>query len=177
MLDFLLRHVTVRNFVIAGLMAAAAPFAARFGRYAHWRYMQTFYPPVRASESAGEDIKKDLEKKESDRFLARHQRVSGLLAQAKADGFNVAGLDYKAGLALSYNVSERRAEGASLLTEIEMSVPKKKVQYIPIYEPAPQTDMADEDDTPVAKPGGEKPSTKASKAAAKKSKRARKRAR
>ena len=151
MLDFLLRYINARNLLIAGLLAASVPWVIRLAGSAQARIDQHRYPPVRDAGTSAQDIKRLLEKREGEKIEARYRRVGMLLGQARADGFDVAGLQYRADLALSNNVPGRRPEAARVLGEIEMAVPHKKVQYIPLYAPA-NNDMMTDDDTPTARP-------------------------
>lgn len=151
MLDLLLRYATPRNFVIAVIAAAAVSPAVRLVRYTHWRYEQAMYPPVRQAAAAGQDIKELLEKRESEKIEARYREVGARLLQAKADGFDVSTLQDRANEALAYNEPGRRQVAAQILNEVELAVPKKKVQYIPLY-PKSDDDMMTDDDTPKPKP-------------------------
>ncbi len=173
MLDLLLRYVTVRNVIAVVIMAAAAPVAVRFGCYARWRYMQAVYPPVRGSSSGADDIGQSLDRKAGDKIAAQYRRVSFLLAQAKTDGFDVTALEYKASQAQAYNAPGSRPLAAQLLAETEMAVPRKKVQYIPVYDPAPN-DMMSDDDTPKPKASAAPAAGSKSKAKAKNKKKKRK---
>jgi hypothetical protein len=160
MLDLLLRYVTVRNALAVVIMAAAAPLAVRFGSYARWRYMQSAYPPVREAAPAP-DIDKLLDQRSSEKIAAHYHRVSFLIAQAKVDGFQTSSLQYKADQALAYNVPGSRPLAEQLLDETEMAVPRKKVQYIPVYAQAPN-DLMSDDDTPKPKASAAKaPAAKA----------------
>jgi hypothetical protein len=150
MLDLLLRYVTVRNALAVVIMAAAAPLAVRFGNYAQWRYMQANYPPQHDAGVAGKDLDLLLDQRASEKIIAQYRRVNFLLAQAKTDGFDTAALEYKASQGLAYNVPGSRPLAAQLLDETEMAVPRKKVQYIPLYPAAPNDTMSD-DDTPKPK--------------------------
>lgn len=152
MLDFLLRYATPRNFVIAALLAASAAPAARLARYSYWRYQKALYPPVHAAPEEGGDIKQLLEKRESEKIEGRYRRVGGLILQAKADGFDVAALEDRANEALAYNVAGRREIAVQILNEVELAVPKKKVQYLPVYARVDENNMSDDEDTPRARP-------------------------
>ena len=152
MLDFLLRYATPRNFVIAALMAAGAAPAVRLARYSYWRYQKALYPPVRAAAEEGADIKRFLDKRESEKIEGRYRRVGALILQAKADGFDVAALEDRANEALAYNIPGRRDVAVQILNEVELGVPKKKVQYLPVYNRVDENNMSDEEDTPKARP-------------------------
>ncbi|MBI3554498.1 MAG: hypothetical protein HY077_18545 [Elusimicrobia bacterium] len=167
MLEFLLRHVTVRNLVIAGILGASLPFAVGLGRSAREFYRETYYPAQRGSNKGSDDIKKTLDQRESEKVIARFERVNSRLAQAKADGRNIGGLAWKSKQAMRYNVPGRRDVALQMLDEVEMATPLKKVQYIPLYPPAPK-DMMSDDDVPPAKAAAAK--GKAAGAAKKKSK-------
>jgi hypothetical protein len=82
---------------------------------------------------------------------AQYRRVGMLIGQARQIGFDVAALQARADLALTYNSPGRRSEASRILSEVEMAVPRKKVQYIPLYDRA-SDDMMTDDDTPPARP-------------------------
>jgi hypothetical protein len=150
MLDFLLRYATVRNLVFAGVIAASVPFAVASARTAYGAYMKAVYPPVRASSAGDDDIRQLLEQREAEKILSQYRRVTGLIEDAKELGYNVDALRWKANEALRNNFPGRRPAAMQTLTELEMVIPRKKVQYIPINGPAPKDTMDEDDDAPPA---------------------------
>ena len=95
-------------------------------------YRQWRYPPQGAASTAGQDILADNEKREAGKIEARYRRILAELQQARAQGFDTTALENKARAALSLNVKEYRNRAVRMLSEVEMSVPKQPVQYIPM---------------------------------------------
>jgi len=149
MLDFLLRHLNGRNFVIGALMAASLPFVGQFGRWGYSRYMETMYPPVRDTASSAGDIKALLDKREAEKVSAQYQRIAGLLIQAKSQGFEVSSMAYRANLAMRYDRPGKRDVAMKMLAEVEMAIPRPKTKY-ELYAGSPEDNMTD-DDAPATK--------------------------
>ena len=176
MLDFLLRYVTGRNLLIAVMTAVAMPFIVQLARFGHDTYMRAVYPPVRDNGGAASDIKAVLDQREREKVQLQYRRVSALVSDAKAMGYDVGALDWKLQSAMALDASGQRATALQLLSEVEMAAPRKKVQYIPLYAPAPRDTMTDEDEAPatpaaVVSPKTKKPAKKAAPKAKRKTRR------
>ena len=72
------------------------------------------------------------EERERQRVAAMHERILGLLAKSREEGFDVTRLEPAAAHALRLNVKQRRPEAIRILNQLEMDIPRKKVQYIPM---------------------------------------------
>jgi hypothetical protein len=151
-MDLLLRLLTPRRMAAAGcLMAAAfilgpqAPALSR--RLYHALVPETHVPPADVQP----DLQAQLARQEQARVASNFRRVSGLLDAAEAEGFEVAGLRAKAAAALKLSAAGFRWKGLEVLGEVEMAIPRKKTQYIPLYPGAqPETEEVPPDIQPVA---------------------------
>jgi hypothetical protein len=76
-----------------------------------------------------------IEQRESAELGRRYERVMGLLAKAEADGFDVSILRRKAAVAMKLDDSRHRRQAVLMLAEVELHIPYKKEQYIPMYPP------------------------------------------
>ena len=74
-------------------------------------------------------------------------RVLTLLTQAETEGFDVSALRRKADAALQLNSARYRRKAVLMLSEVELYVPHKKVQYLPLYP------EGDEEEVPADVPG------------------------
>jgi hypothetical protein len=132
-MEFLLKVFTLRNLLLAlaaiGLVLAADNLQQYPRRWYHaWRY-----PPQRDSGSGGRDILEGKERREAAGLRRRYERVMAQLDEARRQGFQVGVLERKAEVALRLNDARDRPHAVKILVEVEMNVPRKKVQYIPLY--------------------------------------------
>lgn len=130
-LNFLVRTLTPRNFVIAAALLASVFMLARLWNYPRSLYDRWRYPPQADVSRAGRDILEEAEKAQARKVSESYRSVLAKIEEARANGFNVAGLKEKAGVALGLNNPVYRRQALRLLTEVEMAVPRKKARYIP----------------------------------------------
>lgn len=103
-----------------------------FGQYPINWYQQWRYPPMGGPTEQGQQILADNESREAARIEARYRRILAQLEQARAEGHDTAGLEAKARAALSLNIGAYRRTCVRMLSEVQMSVPRRRVQYIPM---------------------------------------------
>jgi hypothetical protein len=144
--ELLLKICTWRNLTLAAVAVAAIYSAGRLQEYPRRWYRDWRYPPQGNASAAGDEIMLLKEKRETADLMRRHEQVMALLSKAEADGFDVSALRRKADMALQLNSARYRRKAVLMLAEVELDVPRKKVQYIPVY-PA-----GEEDDVPADVP-------------------------
>ena len=127
-----LYQVTPKRVVLAVLLLAALKFLLPYYQVPLTWYRQKMYPPVGGPEAAGQEILAANEKREAVVVEARFRRVLAQLEQARAEGNDVSGLEAKARAALTLNVDAYRRKAVKMLTEVEMAVPRRRVDYIPM---------------------------------------------
>jgi hypothetical protein len=149
--ELLLKTCTWRNLVLAAVAVAAIYSAGRLQEYPRRWYRDWRYPPQGSAGAEGSEIMQLKEKRESVDLVRRHDQVLALLAQAEADGFNVAALRRKADAALQLDSALSRRKAVLMLAEVELDVPHKKVQYIPVYPAGEEDDLPA--DVPAQKAG------------------------
>jgi hypothetical protein len=145
--ELLLRLCTWRNLGLTAAVAAVICSAVRMQEYPRRWVSSWRYPPQGSAGAEGAEIMRFKEKRDSDGLARRHERVLALLSKAETDGFDVSALRSKADVALQLNSARYRRQAILMLAEIELDVPRKKVQYIPLY-PA-----GDEEEVPADVPG------------------------
>ncbi len=143
-MEFLLRICTRRNLAIATISIGFLYCAARLQSYPRQWYRHWRYAPQQGLTAGGKEILELKEKKDSARLLRHHERILALLAQARTEGFQVDALERKAAVALNLNDERHRPQAVKILTEVGMSIPQKKAQYVP--------SQPDDDETPVPPP-------------------------
>jgi hypothetical protein len=132
-MEFLLSVLTRRNAMTVAAAAAALFAANHFQEYPRRWYREWRYPAQNGAPPGGAEILLLRQRQQSAALRRRFERVSALLAQAETDGFDISGLRRKAVLAMSFNGANQYRYAEKLLNETEMSIPRKKVQYIPLY--------------------------------------------
>jgi len=112
----------------------------RWGHVAKSAYNQRMHPPVSrpAVDPAGQELLDAVELRDRKRLVGRHRRISAKLEEARANGFEVGGLQAKADAALKLNSKALRRQAHRTLSEVELVIPRKKVQYIPMYDTIPE---------------------------------------
>jgi hypothetical protein len=129
----LLKVCTWRNLALAAAAGAVICSAGRMQEYPRRWYRDWRYPPQGNASAEGDEIMLLKEKRDSAEVVRRHDRVLALLARAEAAGFDVSALRRKADAALQFNSARYRRKAVLMLTEVELDVPHKKTQYIPLY--------------------------------------------
>ncbi|HAM35879.1 MAG TPA: hypothetical protein DEB40_08430 [Elusimicrobia bacterium] len=132
-MEFLLRVCTRRNLVIAAATVAAVLAAERLQQYPRQWVQRWLYPPQKSASAGGDEIMALKERRESAQLRRRYLKLMDLLRQAQAQGFSVEILRRKADVALTLNDARNRAAAVKILVEVEMKIPRPKVQYIPLY--------------------------------------------
>lgn len=131
-MDFLLKTLTPLNVVLALFLCLGAAFAMRHADYPAALYRQWRYPPQNFQSAQGREILAKAEEREMRRVENKFQRIASLLKQSQAEGFEIDVLEVRAQEALKRNVPGLREEAIQRLNELEMDIPRKKVQYIPM---------------------------------------------
>jgi hypothetical protein len=132
-LELLLKLLTRRNLTLAAATAAAIYCAGRLQAYPRRWYHDWRYPPQGSAGAEGADIMLLKEQRDSAQLVRRHDQVLAFLAQAEAEGVDVSALRSKADVALQLNSERYRRKAILMLAEVELDMPHKKVQYIPLY--------------------------------------------
>jgi len=145
--ELLLKLCTWRNLALAAAAVAVIYSAGRMQEYPRRWYRDWRYPPQGHVGAEGDEIMRLKEKRESDELGRRHERVLTLLTQAETEGFDVSALRRKADAALQLNSARYRRKAVLMLSEVELYVPHKKVQYLPLYP------EGDEEEVPADVPG------------------------
>ena len=135
-MEFIMRVVTPRKMALGalglGLLIYGKPYSSYPRRwYEHWRY-----PPQGVGAPASSDILAELESKDRRRIEGMHQRIMELLRKSDEEGYDVSPLRRRADDAAALNDARHRPEAMRLLSAIEMEIPRKKVQYIPMDSPS-----------------------------------------
>jgi len=132
-MEFLLKVCTRRNLIIAAALLGLIFAADHLQRYPRQWYRAWRYPPQKGASPGGDEIMALKDKTDSARLVRRYDRVMSLLAQAQAENFAVDALERKAAAALQLNNARYRPHAVRILVEVEMDIPRKKVQYIPLH--------------------------------------------
>lgn len=141
-MDLLLRVVTPRNFLIAGLILGLVKLWPKIEKYPRRMYLESRYPPQRGVTAAGQEVLDRVDRREAKRVESRFRRVMAKLAEARARGARVDGLEAKARAALKINVPAYRRQATKVLIDVEMAIPREKVRYIPVYATEEQEEVA-----------------------------------
>jgi hypothetical protein len=131
-MELLLKVCTWRNLVLAVLAAGAVSLAVRLQEHPRRWVRDWRYPPQGHAPASGEEIMRLKERRESEDLRRRHRRVLALLSQAEAEGFGVSALRRKADAAPALDSARTRRKAVSLLAEVELAIPHKRVQYTPV---------------------------------------------
>ncbi len=134
-MDWLVKYVTPRHLMLLILLCMAAAFAFQFRGYPLQRYHQWRYPPQKGRTAQGEEILDSIEKQQSNRLRRKYERILTILSLSRAEGFEISDLEISAREALKLNVPGQRAKAEEMLYRIELDIPRKKSQYIPVEAP------------------------------------------
>jgi hypothetical protein len=123
-MDFILRHLNARGFVLWGgglalLFLAATRYDAPYRWYQDKHFAQERGPAVFAP-----DIAQDLEKRNSQRLLGLYRDVSAEIAAAKARGHDVRNFQSVADRALALNTPAGRAYATDTLNKLRVIIPQ-----------------------------------------------------
>jgi hypothetical protein len=127
-----LEKLTFTRVAVALALMVGLRLGLPYWRYPVNWYTQWRYPPQGGPSAAGQDIMADAERREAGRIEARYRRILAQLEQARAQGFDTRALESKARAALELNTKAYRHSAARMLAEVEMSVPRPRVNYIPM---------------------------------------------
>jgi hypothetical protein len=117
--------VTGRNLAIVFGLGGAGFLLDLFWEYPRAAYERLMYPPQNTRpDGSGDDIKKDLDFKESLRLRTLHRNVSREIAAAGAKGRRVAGLQRLADSALALDNPGYRAAAFEKLNEVRLKIPR-----------------------------------------------------
>lgn len=130
--DILLRWLTPRTLMSGALLAGAVWTGQRFqDDLSAW--LQALRRPSAGVGAVSEpEIMKAKDERESKDVQKRYVRLAILLEQARSEGFDVSGLQAKASAALTLNRPGYRRFAVETLAEVELAVPRKRTQYIPM---------------------------------------------
>lgn len=96
--------------------------------YERWRY-----PPAPSPGALARPIEAAYERERARRSMALYGQVMSELSRAKKEGFAVEGLKARADAAISLAGGPYRREALDELSRVELSIPRRGVQYIPLY--------------------------------------------
>lgn len=139
MLDFLLKWLTGRTFIVF-LVACAVVWAGleyqspALAAYERWRY-----PPQKRDAKASAAIEKELDAKESLRLRALHREVSREIAAAARRGRSTDGLQRLADATLALDMPGYRAGAMEKLNEVRMRIPQAEA----VRAISPEDDQVD----------------------------------
>ncbi len=161
-LDWLLRWAKP-GYILAALLAAAA---VNVGTHHSdvWRrwYRERFFPPQRLAVDP--ELAAQSKRAEQLKVQGFYRKVSALLEEARGNGFSVDGLQAKANAALDLERAGFRDAAMTTLAEVEMQVPRKPVQYIPMDPAQPDEQYESPDLLPSQVPAQKAPPKAAKKA-------------
>lgn len=149
-MDWLLRLVTPRNFILVALVLGGIQAWIYFGTVPRRMYRQWRYPPEK--QAADPDISELLKRREELKVEAFYRKVSALIEEARGEGFSVDGLQAKANAALDLERAGFRDAAMRTLAAVELEIPRKEVQYIPMEPQAPDTGLESPDLLPSQLP-------------------------
>ena len=128
----LLDHLTPRRIMVAlGIVVGLRVLVPLRHYPVNW-YEQWRYPPIGGPSEQGKQILEENERREAGIIEARYRRIFAELEQARAQGSDTSGLEAKARAALALNIASYRRTAIRMLSEVEMAVPRPRVQYIPM---------------------------------------------
>lgn len=133
-----MRWVTPRNLSLLLAVTAVVHFWPELSTPVRTRFLQWRYPPQALAPGENADILQDLERRGSLELRGRHRRLKAKLAAARTQGFDTGPLDRAADAVLKLDNKDMRRLAHRKLEELEMLVPREKVQYIPMSEPLPE---------------------------------------
>lgn len=138
-LQWVLDRINTRNVILAALAVVLIQLGIFYQNIPRRLYRDWRYPAVKAEPDQA--IAAELERKQSKRVEVRYRKISALLEESRAAGYNVDGLSAKAQAALALNRPGYRDVALSTLGELELQIPRKRTQYIPMNE-TPQEEGA-----------------------------------
>lgn len=125
-------RLTPGHLVSGALLAGALWTAQRFHAYPAAWFQAWLAPSAEIGAAQEPEIMKAKEERESKGVQKRYVRLAVMLEQARSDGFDVSGLQAKAGAALALNRPGYRRFAVEKLAEVELAMPRKRSQYIPM---------------------------------------------
>lgn len=131
-MDFLLKTLTPLNVIAAFFLCILTALAIKHASYPLGLYQQWRYPPQNSRSFQEGEIMVKAEQREKRRVENHYERIEALLKRSEAEGFEIEILRSRAREALALNAPGRREEATRRLHELEMDIPRKKVQYIPM---------------------------------------------
>lgn len=134
-MEWIVRKATGRNLMILIILLLCAVFASRFKEYPLRRYHEWRYPPQKGLDALGVEILSSLDKQDSLRLRRHYHRVRELLSLSRSEGFEISDLEAAARKVLELDIKGKRARAVELLYRIELDIPRRKKQYIPVNAP------------------------------------------
>ena len=130
-MDFLLRHLNARGFVIAAGASALVILLIRFyGEPYRW-YEDRKFARERGAALLATDISKDLDTRESLKLKGLYRDVSAEIAAAKIRGRPVAGLQAAADAAMRMDAAATRPLAIDNLNRLRVAIPQPLVAVRP----------------------------------------------
>lgn len=144
-MELLQRFASRRSLVLLLLGLGIGRAWMRYGHIPKREFREWLNPPQppAAADPAGKELLDAVETRERKRLIGRHRRISAKLEEARGQGFEVTGLQNKADAALKLNSKDLRRQAQRTLSEVEIAIPRKRVQYIPMYDAIPEPIAAD----------------------------------
>jgi hypothetical protein len=137
--DFLLRWATRGKAAAALVLLMGGSLVWNLRDYPISWYRAKYYPAAAvAPDSRGASILAEKERRESDAVSKRYVALMMKLEEARRQGFQVAPLEEAARAVLALNRPGSREAARRKLNEIELAVPRKKSQYIPMAAANPE---------------------------------------
>ena len=96
--------------------------------YERWRY-----PPAPSPGALARPIEDAYERERARQSRALYDQVMNDLSEARKEGFAVDALKARADAAISLAEGPYRREALEELSRVELSIPRRGVQYIPLY--------------------------------------------
>lgn len=148
-MELLLRMLNPRTLALTAILAGAAVVAAMVHEdilraYSRWRY-----PAQGQAGPKGQAILNALDLARERRIKSSAEKLRGMLAAAKQQGFSVDALELRLDMTLKLDRPSTRWRTQELLAEIEMSIPRKPS---PITPAAQIAESDQEEEAPKAKP-------------------------
>ena len=154
MVEFLFKVCTRRNLGLALALTGVLFAADRLQEYPRRWYREWRYPPQQGASPGGAEIMSLMDKRAAADVVRRYELVLAHLSQARAEGFEVSVLERKAAVALQLNGPRYRRQALEMLAEVELRVPHKKVQYIPLCPADEEVEIPEDVPGKRVGPGG-----------------------
>lgn len=130
-MDLLLRLLERRVIIACAAVLAAVWIGGRWGGYAQGQADLMMHPPADAVSPLADDIKKDVEARESAKLKGLHRTVSAEIAAARANGHDMDKFQRLADSALGLDTPAYRSAAIERLNRLRLAIPQKKESFRP----------------------------------------------